>query len=137
MPQAKRRIHLCNGKILSVNSGSGPERREFPYESNTMVERTDVCNECKGTRVLSAVVPGPNGIPVSPEWERKIIVGGKPVTIEVTEAEGYPQTMGVQLEVEATRDKVEDMRRVENGLCRREFEGIDESDYPADEIVVR
>ncbi|CDI87981.1 cyclin, putative [Eimeria praecox] len=102
-----------------------------------MVERTDVCYEYKGTRVLYAVVPGPNGIPVSPEWEKKMIGGGRPVRIEVTETEEYPRTVEAQLEVEATRDKIEEMRRVENGLCRREAEGTDESDYPTDEIVVR
>ncbi|CDI85010.1 hypothetical protein EPH_0013960 [Eimeria praecox] len=118
-------------------NGEGTKQRRELRLQNTMVERTDACYEYKGTRVLCAVVPGPNGIPVSPEWGKKVIGGGRPVTIEVTETEEYPQAVGAQLEVEATRDKVEEVRRVEKGICRREAEGKPESDYPTDEIVVR
>ncbi|CDI87752.1 hypothetical protein EPH_0051700 [Eimeria praecox] len=101
-----------------------------------MVEKTDACCECKGTSALCLVVTGPNGIPVSPEWRKKIIGGGRPVTMEAAKIEENPQTVGARLEVDTIRDEVEEMRGVANGLCRREAKGPDEPDYPTNESVV-
>ncbi|CDI87673.1 hypothetical protein EPH_0029770 [Eimeria praecox] len=122
---------------LSQAKRKGEEAAEgTPLAESRMIERTDICYECKASGVRRAVVRGPNGISGSPEWGKKKIGGGRPVTVEAAETEEDPQAGGAQLKVEATRDEVEEMRRVANALGRREAEGPGESEYPIDESVV-
>ncbi|CDI86992.1 hypothetical protein, conserved [Eimeria praecox] len=59
-----------------------------------------------------------------------------PLTIDAAETEEHPHTVAAQLEVEAIREKVEEMRHVAKGLCRRDAKGTDESNYPIDESIV-
>ncbi|CDI84800.1 hypothetical protein EPH_0047680 [Eimeria praecox] len=76
--------------------------------------------------IQSFLGAGPNGILVSPEWEDKIIGGGRPVMMEAAEAEDDLQTLGAQLELEDSRDEVEEMKRAANGFCRRDTDGPDD-----------